>query len=215
MDYTGNTNKSKAIPAEETVPQEPRVVNKITTGTVVVKKPGIGSKFKAVFFGGELKGAAQYIVADVLLPAFRNLLVDATTKGVERVVYGESSIRPGRRPEFRSRIQYHSPFSRSSVMDPRSATRLPGASPTLSTRKETDHLILASRQEAEDVLQGMLDIIDKYEDASLADLYSLVGLPVSPINHKWGWTNLVHTEIRQTREGFLLDLPPAEEIRGV
>ena len=73
-------------------------------------------------------------------------------------------------------------------------------------------MILASREEAELVLERLLDIISKYEVASLADLYDLTGLPSSHVDNKWGWTYLNNTEIRQVRDGYLLDLPPLEEI---
>lgn len=213
-DPKARPDKEKVLDRVTPAPaREERVVEKITTNDVILKKPGIGKKFKTVFFGGEFKGATSYILADVLLPAFRNLLVDATTKGVERVVYGESAIRPRRPPQYGSRVQYHSPFSRPMPPDPRGPARLPDQRPLArSVRRETNDLVLQTRKEAEDVLQALLDSIDQYESVSLADLYSMTGLPVSAIDYKWGWTYLTHTEIRQTSDGFLVDLPPAEEI---
>jgi len=62
------------------------------------------------------------------------------------------------------------------------------------------------------VVERLIDILDKYEVVSLADLYDLLGLPTSPIDNKWGWTVLKQVEIRQTREGYLIELPPLEEI---
>ena len=44
------------------------------------------------------------------------------------------------------------------------------------------------------------------------DLYDLTGLPSAHVDNKWGWTYLTNTEIRQIRDGYLLDLPPMEEI---
>lgn len=210
-DYAGNTNKAKDKPIDIGV--EPKVIEKVITGAVIEKKPGIGKKFKSVFFGGEFHGAVRYIAADVLLPAFRNLLVDATTKGVERVVYGESQVRP-RRPGFNysSRVQYNSPFSRQSAPDPRMGARLPDQPMSRTVRRDPNEIILASRDEAELVIERLIDIIDTYEVASVADLYGLLGLPTTAIDNKWGWNYLKTAEIRQTREGYLLDLPPLEEI---
>lgn len=209
MDYAGNSHKSKENSVAATPEKE--AVEKVVTGVVVKKKPSLGTKFKTIFFGGDSKSAARYIAADVLLPAIRNLLVDATTKGVERIVYGESSIRP-RRPsgfDYRSRVQYSSPIARTDLR----GARLPDQPPAYPrTRREMDDLVLVSREEAELVLERLIDILDKYEVVSLADLYDLTGLAQSHIDSKWGWTQLHKTEIRQTRDGFLLDLPPVEEI---
>lgn len=204
-DYSGNSNKNRDQD-ERVKPNEDKVVDQVTTGMVVKKKTPLGQKFKNIFFGGDSKGAARYIAADVLLPALRNLLVDATTKGVERFVYGES--RPMRRPgyDFRSRVQYNNPIMRDSRPG-----RLPDQTPRMM-RRDTSDLVLASREEGELVLERLIDILDKYDVASVADLYDLTGLPSSHVDNKWGWHQLHNAEVRQVREGFLLNLPPAEEI---
>lgn len=62
------------------------------------------------------------------------------------------------------------------------------------------------------VLERLNDIIDRYEVASVADLHELVGLPTTHVDNKWGWENVRYAEVRQIREGFLLDLPPAMPI---
>lgn len=204
-DYQGNSHKKR----EGIDPSEKKKIEKVITTEVIVKKKSFGQKFKNVFFGGEFKNAARYITADVFLPAIRNLVVDATTKGMERIVYGESMTQRRRPPSsYGARVQYNSPVIR------RDRPYLPDQ-PMRSispVRKDTNELILSSREEAELVLERLLDIIEKYDVASLADLYDLTGLPSSHVDNKWGWTYLNNTEIRQTRDGYLLDLPPAEEI---
>lgn len=204
MDYQGNSHKNKDNP-DKTLPE--KNVEQVTTGVVIEKKPSLGRKFKNIFFGGEFKGASRYIAADVLFPAFRNLIVDATTKGIERMVYGESSMQRRRHPDYRPRVQYNNP------MAARDRPRLPNQ-PLASQRmrRDANNLVLTSREEAELVLERLIDILDKYEVASVADLYDLTGLPSSHVDNKWGWTYLNNTEIRQVRDGFLLDLPPTEEI---
>jgi hypothetical protein len=203
LDYKGNSHKMReGASSRETKP----VIEKVVTGEVVVAKRSFGQKFKGVFFGGEFKNAGRYVIAEVLLPALRNLMVDTTTKGVERMVYGE-------RTHMRRPTQYSSRTSYSNPMMRRDRPYLPDQAPIArQVRRDTNDLILASRDEATLVLERLIDIVDKYNVASLADLYDLVGLPSSPVDNKWGWTYLNATEIRQVRDGYLLDLPPAEEI---
>lgn len=207
MDYSGNSNKDKQLPGAELTSKP--VAEKIVTGEVIKKKPSLGHRFKTVFFGGDFGEAARYIAGDVLLPAVRNLFVDMATKGAERVFYGESRPRRPGAFSYPSRIQYNSPVVRT---DPRGPVRLPDQGPRASRQRDPSELILASRDEAELVLERMSDIADQYGTASVADLYGLTGEAISHIDQKWGWTSLVAGEVRQVREGWLLYLPQPEEI---
>lgn len=199
-DYASNAHRQKEPPPE-------KVVEQVVTGEVIVRKKTFGQKFKSIFFGGDAKSALRYLAADVFLPTIRNLVVDATTKGMERMVYGESAQRRRAPISYGSRVQYNAPVRRDRAYLPDQANR-----PLRPVRRDTNDMVLSTREEAELVLERLLDIIDKYQVASLADLYDLTGLPTSSIDNKWGWTYLNNTEIRQVRDGFLLDLPPADEI---
>jgi hypothetical protein len=205
MDYQGNTNKDK-----EADKKPDKQIEKVVTVEVIQKPKPLGRKFKETFFGGDFKMSMRYVAGDVLLPALRNLIVDMTTKGMERIVFGESSYR--RRPtEYRPRVQYNNPIHR--MRDPRELGRLPDQPPRYrNTRYEIKDIVIADRGEAELVVERLIDIIDKYEVASLADLYDLLGLATSHVDNKWGWTYLNNVEIRQIREGYLIDLPALEEI---
>jgi hypothetical protein len=210
VDYQSNARKSKAD--KEEVKQPEKQIEKVVTGEVVQKPKTIGRKFKDIFFGGDFKVATKYVAADVLLPALRNLIVDMTSKGIERVVYGESSYRQ-RNINYPPRIQYNNPIHRTLPADPRSRGYLPGQQHMpRSDRREINDVILASRAEAELVVERLVDVIDKYEVASLADYYDLLGLPTTHVDNKWGWTFLNNIDIRQVRDGYLIELPALEVI---
>lgn len=210
MDFPSNSNKltEQVSPKKVSKPEEKKI-EKVVTGEVVARKKSLGRRFKDVFFGGEFKGATRYITMDVLLPAFKNMVVDATSKGVERVVYGESYSRrrsePGR-PQF----SYNRPPDRRYG----SRAMLPDQPPHVARRRGPDvnELILKSKEDAESVVEGLIDIIDKYGMASVSDLYELVDLPSTYIDNKWGWTVLNYVDIRQVRDGWVIDLPSVEPI---
>lgn len=215
MEYASNSNKSKEkiiieVETDDGVVVEPKVT-KVVTGTAIVQKKGIGKKLHGIFFGGEFKSASRYVVADVLLPAARDMVVDIITKGVERVVYGERYSSSRRRsPEYRGNVQYNSPVRR----EYRSSI-LPGQPPRIPNRinrRESSDVLIESREEANLVLQTMVDCVEKYEQVSMADLNELLGLQSANIDHRWGWTTLNEASIRQTRDGYLLELPPMEEL---
>ncbi|MET0786533.1 MAG: hypothetical protein ABWY25_07505 [Paenisporosarcina sp.] len=209
MDYQGNTNKDKE-------PKPDKQIEKVVTGEVIQKPKSIGHKFKTIFFGGTLKNSVNYVTGDIVLPAIRDLVVDAIANGAKRMVYGESMYRR-RVSEYRPRVSYNNPVYRGSPLaprDPREIPRgnLPDQSRYRQERREANDLIIPSREEAELVLERLIDIIDKYDAASLADLYDLMGLPTSPIDNKWGWTSLGKVEVRQVREGYVIDLPELESM---
>lgn len=186
-------------------------ITKVVTVDAIQRPKSLGRKFKDLFFGGEFKGATRYITIEVLLPAVKNMVVDATTKGIERVIYGDSN--PRRRAEManRPRVSYNSPVDR--YASSRGRVMLPDQPPYSARNRATSgDIILVSRDEAELVIETLKDIIEKYDVASVADLHDLVGLPTTHVDNKWGWSVLKYADIRQIREGYLIDLPPVEPI---
>lgn len=215
MDFPSNSHKVTQGAQPKPKKKEKEPLKPVVTGEVIVKKRPLGRKFKDVFFGGEFKMAAHYIVTGVMVPAVRNMIVDATTMGIERIIYGESSAQQRRRgvmPEVtRSKFSYGAISSR----DPRVRGNLPDQAPVYSpsrTIRGISDITLISREEAEMVLDRLNDIIDEYDVASVADLHELTGLPTAYTDNNYGWSSLANASVRQTRDGFLLDLPPAEKI---
>lgn len=74
-------------------------------------------------------------------------------------------------------------------------------------RHDFDEIVLTSRAEAEDVIDRLFDLVGKYDTASVADLYELVGFDSAHTDYKWGWTDLRGAGVAKVREGYLLDLP--------
>jgi hypothetical protein len=210
MDYQGNPNKDKEKkPAKQ--------IEKVVTGEAVQKPKSIGRKFKDIFFGGNVKASARFVTADVILPAFRDLLVDAISNGARRVVYGESMYRSRRPTDYRPRVQYSNPINPMYRNDPRYDARpranLPDQrNPYRTERRDANDIVLESKMDADRVVESLFEIVDKYEVASLADLYDLLGWQSSHTDNKWGWTQLNNIEVRQVRDGYLIDLPPLESV---
>ena len=206
MDYQGNSHKQRE--AKEV--RDDKVVERVVTTDVIVTPPGFAKKLKGIFFGGEFRSVRGYIIADVLLPAARNALFDTIVEGSKRTIFGDSLAHRVRQPEMRSRVQYGSMHNR-----PYQSTMLPGQPPRNPVRinfRDSNEYLIETREEAHDVLERMIDIIDKYDVASQADLLVMLGQIVSPIDNKWGWTHLHNAEVRQVRNGYMLQKPPMEEI---
>lgn len=205
MDFPGNSHSGK----EGQTPKGEKHIEKVVTGDVIQKKKPFSKRLRDVFLGGDAHSVTSYIVAEVLLPTIRNLVVDATSKGVERLVYGDN---PTRRPSYgrpgsSPRVSYHTPVNRQ--YGPQRAN-LPDQ--YRGRGREMTDFVLSSKEEADLILERIGDIIENFDCASLSDLHEMLGLPHSHVDNKWGWTDIRFAAIRQIREGWLLDLPPVEPI---
>jgi hypothetical protein len=207
------SNSHKATGPSTPKEKEEKKIEKVVTGEVIKKPKSLGRKFKELIVGDGSKGALNYVFGDVLIPALKNMFVDAVSKGAERAVYGDSvSSRRSRMDYGRPRIQYNSPIDR---REPRGrSVSLPDQPPHRvgGRRYDAGEIILVSREEAELVLERLADILDKYDVATVADLHDLVGLPTAHVDNKWGWFSLGYASVRQIRDGYILDLPQAEPI---
>ena len=186
VDYVSNSNTAKeklgAKPAPKDKPE--LVITQVTTQPAITKKRGLGRKFKDTFIDADAKSTVSYVFMQVVVPAAKNMLVDATTGAIERLVYGEDR-RPSRGGySTGARYSYSRPVDRPG----RGASTRPGRdSGRQSTRNDRDDLILRSQEEAEAVIDQMNDILDTYDVVTVANLNEMVGLPIAPVDHSWGW----------------------------
>ena len=79
-------------------------------------------------------------------------------------------------------------------------------------RHNFDEIVLDERVEAEEVIDRLFDLVSRYEAATVADLYELVGLSSTHTDNKWGWIDLTGAGVTRVRGGYLLDLPEPESL---
>jgi len=197
-DFPGNSHKGK----EEKKPVK-KDLEKVVTGKVIERKRSFGSKVKEVFIGGDGRAAASFIVAEVLLPALRRTIVEATTPG-------DSAPRRSSSGGSTSRVQYNRAVDRYS---PQARGFLPGESSRVRpARRDASDIVFESEEEAVLVVETLGSVIEQYEFASLEDLKDLIGQPTSFVDTNWGWSSLAHVEVRRVRDGWLVMFPPVEHI---
>jgi hypothetical protein len=221
-DPASNSNKSRAErprvvgtsgepPTEAPVKEKVEAV--VSAGGVVEKKKTIGAKFRALVGGADAKGAATYVVVEVLIPAARGLLADVGKTFVDQIFYPHSTA-PGRRiygPTSGSRVTYNAPTGyRPAGSRPPLGVR-PGITAPSAGRPPTDYVI-ASRREAETVVERLGDLLDHYQVVTVLDFHDLMGLPSVHTQSKWGWDNLRGVDIRPVRDGYMITMPDPEPI---
>lgn len=209
--YKDRDNKTKM---ESEVPSDKKKVDQIVQSQVVRRKKPLNKRFSETFFGGDSKGVWEYVAFDVLVPAAKDMFADAVSQGVERMIFGEArstSRRSGRRPND-SYTNYSRYSSNRRSPDPRDERPRQQVSRRARATHDFDEIILATRVEADEVLERLYDLVDKYETATVADLYDLVGVSGNYTDDKWGWTDLRGAGISRVRNGYLLDLPRPEPL---
>ena len=204
MNYTGNSHKSKDRPVK-------KVEKVIHTDAVIRKKP-LGRKVREMFTGNDAKSVASYVFVDVMIPAARNMLFDMVTEGASRALFGDT--RPVRRTDgtrgYTSYDRIATGIGRAMSPDLRSSR------PTVPDRVRATHdfgeIVLPTRAEAQLVLDGLNDLIDQYNVATVGDLYDLLGTSHNFPDELWGWTDIRGSYISQIRDGYLLNLPETRQI---
>lgn len=214
MDYQGNSDKKKQKEIEK-----PKHIEKVVTGEVIQKQKSFGRKFKDIFFSGDFKTTATYVLGDVIFPAIRDMIADSGKRGLDSLVYGDKRMRGNNSQGYRPTVQYNNPVWRggnSTMRDPRERpVYLPDQPPRYrrSNTKDASEFIVGTREEAERVVEMMVDILNQgYSSVSLADLFVMLDIKSTPIDNKWGWTFLGNVNIHQVRNGYLIELPPLEEL---
>jgi hypothetical protein len=206
-DYPPNSDASKRSPLDD------KKVERVTSGEAKRKKKSLGKQFKETFVGGDARTASRYVVMDVLIPAARDMIVDAGVAGIEKLIFGESRRRRGSTPPPSGPSGYFS-YNRQYAPPPQSRTTGPDRAMSRRARAahDFDEIILESRGEAEEVINRLFEIVSRYESATVADLYELVGLASVHTDHKWGWTNIRGAGVSRVRDGYLLDLPEPQPL---
>jgi hypothetical protein len=208
MDYQANSHRAKGPSADNA---EKKEITRVTTNDVTRQKRTITQKLRDSFVAVDAKTVFGYVLSDVMLPAARNLIFDSMTKGVERMMYGETSPRnrPSMMGQPTTRFTYNSvpQTSRRYIESGYKEARGPQ-----TPKQFLDSVVFITREEADLVLERMIDLIDQYREVSVADFNELVGLRSSHTDNKWGWVYLRGASIQQTRDGFVINLPPATPI---
>lgn len=212
QDFPPNSRRA----ARETEPKEPKKIEQVTSADTRQRKRGLGRQFKTAFIQGSSRDAFSYMVEDIVVPTIRDMFVDAMQGGIDRLFNGNRHgprrgySTPLINNEVNSRVDYRSQSMGKSRSAPQRML-----SRTARSHHDFGELVIQNRREAEEVIDSMFDILSSYGQVSVADLYVLTGIRSDHTDERWGWTNLRGAKAVPLRRqgGFLLDLPPTEELR--
>lgn len=196
-EYKPNSHKYRA---EQTVAATQGTgAKKVTRGTVTVKRKSELSKFAGAFIRMDMHDVAEYLIADIVVPAIVNLVEDVIVGGSRLILRGETD-----RGERRSRADK---VSYSRYWDDRDRDRDRDDRNREHSVYDYDRINFASRADAEAVLNRMQEAIEEYGQVPIADLYEFAGVRSEHTTYKYGWTSIKSADVERRRDGYYLKLP--------
>ena len=177
------------------------VPKKVITGNVKTKKKNGAQRFFNMIIQEDVGSVWSYILTDVMVPACKKIFVDAVNNAANMFVYGSSG---GERKTGTnaSRVSYRRYYDEP---DNRYVSRRPKYE--TPTRVDYEDIIFSNREDAEEVLNCMSDLINRYHVVRVADLYELVGITGSYTDNNYGWTNIDGAGAIRVSDGYILKLP--------
>lgn len=150
----------------------------------------------ALFFTGGVAVGIGFCGANLISYALSNEdicdgIKNAISRKLDKALYGE---RPGRR-------RYGSSVSYKSYYDERKKS-----TNTLSYKFDSSNVIFEAREDAENALNKMEEIIYKYAFVTVADLYEIVNIDSDYSDSKYGWVSVKNAKIMRCRSGYYIHL---------
>ena len=199
-DYKPNSHKFRED--QTTAPNEKKQIEKVVRGSVKTRpKKGV-RKLADVFISEDISNVKSHIMMDVVAPAVKKVISDIVRDGTDMLLYGDTR---GNRSSS-SYISYRD-YTSSNASSNRSVNY------PSRTGYNHDDIILETREEAEEVLERMDELIEAYGVVSVADVYDLIGISCNYTDNKYGWTNIRNAEPIHVHGGYLLKLPKALPIK--
>lgn len=210
MNFPPNS-RTKGVPPKQG--EEPKKVERITQTEARQRKKPLSRRVKEFFFGGDARSAGSHIFSELLIPAVKDMLVHSGEEFLEQMVYGGDRVGSRRRSTIgRTGVRLaHTAYDQASRGQLRPDPRL-ALSRQARANFDFDDIIIASRVEADAVIEKLWSLIDQYEVASVKDLYDAVGIEPAYTDDKHGWVDLSHAKTRRIKDGYLLELPRPEPL---
>lgn len=189
---------------EKVKPTEAPEIEAIATGRK--KKPSFFKRAFSDFVGEDVDNVGRYIWTDVIIPATKNLIVDAFEGGLEMLLFGSA------RRSKRGKGSIGGIFNYNGISTGK--TEHSGPSLRARARHDFDDIEFDNKSEAEDVLHDMVDYLETYGLVSVAVFYQLAGVSPAVQDHNWGWKSLKNATVTRTRDRtYVIELPKPDPIR--
>lgn len=203
--HPGNSHKQRDKVVTDDISKQPNSDQPRKAKQVAkakVKKQGVIRKFARYIFADSIESAKEKAMSDVIKPGLQSLIFDSCTELLSLIIFGsaEEAYRGTRRNRRNEKTSYDKFYRDKDHRANQKASYQ-------NVPYDPDDIILNTNGEARDVLTELDYHIREYGQASVADLYDIVGITSEWTDNRYGWTSLRGAQIKPIRDGFLLVLP--------
>lgn len=181
------------------------------TSKVTMEKDRPASKIKKLFVPGDVKDVKSYLINNVIVPGFKNAVLGM----IEIAFFGRTSGWRGG-PSGVGGTNYSYISNNGSIISRASTI------PSITNRDRLTNNFSNLRftgpnayQEVEDVISTLIDYVDRYGQATVADFYSLCGVgadQITDMDERWGWKGFRKLESKAVRDGYIIDVQPPVQL---
>lgn len=183
----------------------------VQKGNAKKKKRTAIDKFKDAFLG-ESENLSDYILYDVLVPAFRDTMSDMGFGVIERLFGGGRSRSYGNSRVIRDRGRSYVSYNSTQNDNRRGRNDRREFDNNSRVRHNFDHIVFTNKWEAEDVLSHLVDLTIEYGEATVMAFYELSNIESDYTDDRYGWTNLRDAYVDRTRDGYVILFPPTRPL---
>ena len=150
------------------------------------------SVFSKIFTAEDARNVKSYLIYDILIPKIRETVDKMITEGSHMIFLGSPDAKSA--DTSRSYTKYYRGSESGRSAYDRSAYDI--RTPKFYTEIE-----------ANDVLDQLEDILDRYGLVRVGDLYDLMGWKFNHTDNNYGWRDLRTARIVRERDQYILKLP--------
>lgn len=199
-EYKSNSHRSKELEEQNKLPE--RRTEKVVKGDARRRKQSDLGKIGAVFVSDEIANIKNYILLDVLVPTIKRAISDIVCNGINMLLgeptRSKSSLQG-------AKVSYRSYYDQQN-------DRRDYARPRAQLNYSYDDVIFDNRGDAEEVLDRMEELLERFDVVTVADLFDMAGISGNYTDNKYGWTDLRNAHVERTRDGYIIRLPRATSI---
>ena len=188
---------------EEKSEQRP-AQTEVKTRKAVVKR-SVGRKIMDLFFDEDIEDVPEYVLKNYIAPGLKDLFYNVVVGTTGQAVYGN------RRNDYRRDPRDDADYYNSRYnggRDPRDAHRDDRRVTNGVGLNDYRDVLIASRNDAEEVILELKGILYRYNKVSVGDFYQAAGVTCDEsVVWNWGWTDLDGIDCRPVQGGWRVILP--------
>lgn len=191
------TNKSYVYTKTEN--KEEKKTEKAITGKATIRKKNILNRLVDTFIAEDFSSVKEHVYRDVVVPRIKQTVADVCNNTINMLFFGSSAPRNNWLGSSTNTIRYSGGINYSGIST---------SNATVSNDiPRFDEFMLDSRADAEHVLDDLRSIIDRFDRATINDLYDLVGMAGKSTYENYGWTSLKGAEVIPIGDKYYLRMP--------